>query len=148
MVQEILPGLTVCARRFYRLSRTISALLPVHEDARRRVGAIAQFLCGIIIRTNRWPGRRNDPARRRQDAGAGSVPDTEPAPGEGGRPGVRAGLLLRPGGPGPGQVRDGAPGRDRRAGRPGRVGLRVLPPVAVYRQSGTARARTGRPDPR
>src|SRR6266702_1630340 len=56
--------------------------------------------------------------------------------------------VLRSGGSGAGQVRDGAQSRDGgQASEPGRRRLRVLPPVAVLGQDGTARAGAGRPAP-
>ena len=58
--------------------------------------------------------RRDD----RQDAGAGGVQDAEPPPGKGHRPGVRPGRVLRSGGSGAGQVRDGAQSRSWRTCRP------------------------------
>src|SRR5246127_3489060 len=121
-----MPGVTRLARRLRRAIWQMS-LCSADVLLRRRAGVITQILCGIISWTSRLPWRRNDPARRWQDASAGGIQDAEPAPGEGDRSGVRAVLLLRSRGPGPGQVRDGAPlGDRRRAGRNGRGGLRVL----------------------
>ena len=92
----------------------------------------------------RWP-RRDDA----QDAGAGGVPDAESAPGEGHRPGVRSGRVLRPGGPGAGQVRDGAPGRNRRHCRPARAAAAFgFSRQSLYAaRAALRRAGAGRPDP-
>jgi hypothetical protein len=52
-VHGIPPGVTVLARRFCRLIHVVSTLCPTSTGISRRIGAVTQFLCGIIIWTNR-----------------------------------------------------------------------------------------------
>ena len=94
-VQWILPGITGLARRLGRAIWQMS-LCPAGILLRQRAGVITQIPCGIISWTRRLLWRRNDPARRWQDASAGGIQDAESAPGEGDRSGVRAGLLFDP----------------------------------------------------